>query len=369
MAEPRAKEATGRSPGISVAVTNYNGEDYLEECLEAVRAQTLSPAEVLVVDNASTDSSRELLQRQYPEVRVVALPENRGPGVARNVALAESAHAWLLSIDNDAILAPDCLERLVRAKKRHPHASLLEPRAVYYSDRERIHYEGGYLNYLGIVSLRNHGARLAAGGALPGDSEVEEIDVTMAVALLVDRDLVTLEDGYDEEYHFYFEDIDFSYRLRLKGHRLFSVPRALVLHREGTTDLSYRKERGYPSRRAYYFTRNRWRFALKVLSFRAFVLGAPANLIYESAYLLFVAKKGHLGSYCRGLFDTCRNRKETFALRREIQRGRQISDRDLLTGKRLTFVSTDDNRGATRVLLGALNAGIQFWFRMIRPLL
>ncbi len=358
------------APRISVAVTNFNGEAYLEECLTAIKAQTVSACEIFVVDNASTDRSLEILSQTHPDVRVVKLSTNMGPGAARNEALRSARHRLLLSVDNDAMLEETCLARLLEAYLHEPDAAIVEPRAVYYSDRTRIHYDGGYLNYLGIVSLRNHGERI--GGERIGDGESSApvpVDAAMAVALLIDREKVGEDDLYDEGFHFYFEDIDFSYRLRLRGHRVLALPSALVRHREGTVGMSYRKERGYPKRRAFYFTRNRWRFALKVLGFRSLCLGLPAAMVYESAYVLLLIFKGHLWSYLKAIFTVFRELPEVLSLRAQVQNLRSVPDRELLCGRRLTFVSTDDTRPVFRVADKFLNGFVSFWWRLIRPMI
>ena len=330
---------------VSVAVTNYNGESYLDECLSAIKAQSLSPAEILVVDNHSTDGSLQVLAEKHPDVRVITLKENRGPGAARNLALSQARHRYLLSVDNDAVLTPTCLAVLAQALSETPEASLAQARVVYHAEPDRIHYDGGYLNYTGIVSLRNQGVKVAEAGEA---GTPVAVDAVMAVTLLVDRRKVGPEGLYDEGYHFYFEDIDFSYRLRLRGQTLLVVPEAVVLHREGTAGLSYRAGRAFPGRRAFYFTRNRWRFALKMLSRRSLLLAIPGIVAHEVAYLLFVTAKGHLLSYVRGLRAAIGDRGEVRELRRGVQATRVLPDRELLRGSRLTFVSTDDNRVFTR---------------------
>src|SRR5262245_12760771 len=86
---------------VSVAVVNWNGEAYLAGCLRSILDQSLRPAEVRVFDNASTDSSVDLVAREFPSVAVTRLPENRGPGPARNEALHSAGTRLLLLVDND----------------------------------------------------------------------------------------------------------------------------------------------------------------------------------------------------------------------------------------------------------------------------
>ncbi|MFQ5504128.1 MAG: glycosyltransferase family 2 protein, partial [Planctomycetota bacterium] len=241
---------------------------------------------------------------------------------------------------------------------------LVAPRTVYYRERNRIHYDGGFMNYLGLVSLRNLGVELGQ-----ADQGIQEVDASMAVTLLIDREKIGADDLYDEGYFFYFEDIDWSYRLRLEGHALLVHGGALVFHKEGTDELSFRKDRSYPSKRAYWFTRNRWRLALKCLRLRSLLLGAPAALAYEAAFVAFLTARGHLWSYLKGSASVLSTLGEILRLRKAVQSRRTLADRQLLGGRRLTFVSA----GGSGLLAGLgerlLNAWILLWWRIIRPLI
>ena len=116
---------------ISVVVVNFNGAAHLSFCLEAIFAQSLAPDEVLLVDNASSDGSETAALERYPKLRLVRMARNDGPCPARNAGLAAARCAWVLLLDNDAVLMPDALELLARAGANHPQALLLQPRSVF----------------------------------------------------------------------------------------------------------------------------------------------------------------------------------------------------------------------------------------------
>src|SRR5262245_45873533 len=122
------------SASVTVAITNWNGEAYLRDCLRAVLALEHPVAEVIVVDNASTDSSRRIVAEEFPSVRLVALAENRGPGPARNASFREARTRYVFQIDNDAVPQPGCLGPLVDALASDARAAIAEPRALDASD-------------------------------------------------------------------------------------------------------------------------------------------------------------------------------------------------------------------------------------------
>ena len=253
---------------ISVVVVNYNGAAYLARCLGAVRALRGPVDEVIVVDNASTDESRALVARDFPEVRVIALAANEGPSPARNAGMRAAKHRWVLALDNDAVVEPDVLEKLLAA--RRAGVVLVQPRSVFDAEPARVHYDGGAFHYAGLIVLRNFYTPLASAEG----SGVREVDCAVSVALLVDRETVLALGGYDARYFILFEDLDLSYRLRARGHAIVSVPDALVRHLGGTPGISFRDGPSYPASRVFLHARNRWMFLARNYQARTLLVHA-----------------------------------------------------------------------------------------------
>src|SRR5688572_17999857 len=296
---PATATGQGRTNGlgrISAVVCNYNGREHLPPCLSALRAQTRPIDEVLVVDNASTDGSREIAAREMPEARIVALERNEGPCPARNRGLELSRNEWVLLVDNDAVLAPDVLEKLERAALSRPDAALVQPRSVVDADPSTVHYDGGALHYCGLFSLRNFFRPLARAEG----QGVVEVGGAVSVALLVRRDVVRALGGFDPAFFILFEDLDLSMRVRGAGHAILSVEDAICRHRGGTPGISYRGPIDYPERRAFLHSRNRWLHLFKNHSLRTLVLTAPALAVYELVWALFTLRSGTFGGYLRG---------------------------------------------------------------------
>ena len=96
-------------------VVNFEGEAYLEACIRSLQAQSLPIAELIVVENASTDGSLNLLNSQFRGVEIVRMVENVGACTARNVGMRAAKYRWVLLVDNDVVLAEDTLEHLAAA--------------------------------------------------------------------------------------------------------------------------------------------------------------------------------------------------------------------------------------------------------------
>lgn len=363
--EPDASD--WRRGPVSAVVINYQGADYLPDCLEALAALDPGPDEVIVVDDGSTDGSLALLAARFPGVRALPLGTNRGPCAARNAGLAAARHRAVLLVDNDAVPRPDVLGKLRAALAARPDACAAQPRSVVFDEPSTVHYDGARLHYAGLLALRNFYRPLAEAEG----TGVVDVDGLVALTALVDRDVVLAAGGFDEELFYLMEDYDLALRLRIAGHALLSVEDALVLHRGGTPGLSLRAAREgprYPVRRAYYHARNRWLILAKCHALRTLVLTAPALALYELVWLAFAAAKGNLGPTLRGKLDALRRLPGLRARRRAVQAARRTRDRDLLVGGPLTLTPHLVAKPAARALAGALDLALRAWWGLVRPL-
>ena len=115
---------------VAVIVPNYNKKKTIKACLDSVYAQTYRPAEVIVVDDASTDGSREIVER-YP-CRILRLAGNTGAAGARNAGVADSSAPLVFFLDSDTALAPDAIENAVRAYRETPDCAMVQ--GIYAPD-------------------------------------------------------------------------------------------------------------------------------------------------------------------------------------------------------------------------------------------
>lgn len=365
MSDPRATLGP-----ISVAVCNYNGEDYLDDCLAAVRALKGGVDEILVVDNASTDKSLSILAERHPDVRVIRLEKNAGPCPARNAGMRAAQNRWVLALDNDAIVREDSLEKLCAAAARAIEAggggaspvAILQPRSLFFTEPDRVHYDGGAFHYAGLIALRNFYRPVAEAegrGVLP-------VDCAVAVALLVDRDVVLAAGGYDARFFILFEDLDLSYRLRARGFAILSVEDAIVLHKGGTRGISFREGGSYPGSRVYLHSLNRWMFLIKNYRAWTLVASAPGILAYELVWFAFSLARGGLWPWLRGKWRFLSLLPALIAERRAIQQSRCVGDRALLRGGPLTITPMLTGARFKQVAIAALDLVLRAWWGIAR---
>lgn len=361
-AQEQAGAARDLGP-ISAVVVNYNGEAYLEACLRSLQAQTVPLDEIVVVENASTDGSLNVLNTHFRDVELVRMTSNVGPCIARNVGMRAAQYRFILLVDNDVVLEPNVVERLRDELARRPDAVMAQPRSVFKSDPGRIHYDGGKLHYAGLISLYHFG-EVDRREQIP---PVEEIDVAISLCLLLDKKEIIEAGGFDEAFFILFEDLDLSHRLRLAGHTILKVNDALALHDDGTAGISFREEKAdYPARRVFFHSRNRWLYMTKCFRLWTLLVALPGILVYEAAWLLFALKEGNAGAWLKGKYAFLRAFREARRKRRWVQRRRKIGDRALLVGGPLTLSpNLASSRGlGARLLDGVLRAwwGLCHWF-------
>jgi GT2 family glycosyltransferase len=348
---------------LSAIIVNWNGEHYLPRCLDALLAQVPAPTEVLVVDNHSDDRSRELVAARYPSVRVIDTGRNGGPCHARNVGAAAASHEACLFLDNDVVLHPGAIAALLLHQQREPTAAMVQARSLCGDDPEVVHYDGGDLHFLGTLVLRNWYRPLRDASPPNGP-----IGAAIALCFLVKRSAFQAVGGFDENLFILYEDNEFSYKLRMRGHTLHLCTEALCTHLAGTAGLSVRGEGKYPGRRTFLHSRNRWYVLITCMRWRTFWLTMPAQLLYGVVYAAFGVGRGHLGDWLRGKWELLKLLPTAVRARKAAQAGRTVPDRDLLIAAPMTLNPGLADKGFAASLRRVMDRFFAFYWRLVRRL-
>ena len=217
------------TPDVSVIIVTWNGRQYLEACLESVAAQQGVDTETIVVDNASTDGTAVLVRDRFPWVRLVALDENRGFAGGNNAGARVAQGRHLAFLNNDTVAHPGWLQALRKGIDVESGFVLATSRIVYMHDPDIIDSAGdGFLRWGGAFK-RHHGA------AAQVASESAEVFGICGAACLVLKTVFDELGGFDEDFFASHEDVDLSYRARLRGYRCRYVADAIVRHHGSAT--------------------------------------------------------------------------------------------------------------------------------------
>lgn len=215
---------------LFVIVLNWNGRDVVGLCLESLRKVRGCTLRIVVVDNASTDSSPALVRRDFPEVELIENGENllfaEGNNVGIRYALQQGAQAVLL-LNNDTEVDPDFASRMMDVLGRYPEAGVVGPKIYYYDDPECIWYGGGdFYPFIWIPRHRDIRKRDGSFGERSG-----ETGYVSGCALLVRREVIEQIGLLDPGYRIYCEDVDFCLRARRAGWSCRYEPAAKIWHK------------------------------------------------------------------------------------------------------------------------------------------
>ncbi len=225
---------------VTVILVSYNSAFVIGEAIASVIRDPLV-AQVIVVDNASSDNTREIVRADFPQVVIVESPDNLGFGRANNLALQRTKTEFALLLNPDAALEPGALAALLEAATRHEDAALLAP---------LLHDEQG--NTLASFNRDLFVRRRKMPFIEPeGDTCA---DFLSGAAWLLRMAAYTHVGGFDPALFFYCEDDDLCLRLRQAGYSLVLAPEARALHRLGKSSAPTPESERF---RLYHFTRSR----------------------------------------------------------------------------------------------------------------
>jgi GT2 family glycosyltransferase len=221
-------------PTISVVIPTHNNAALLSECLQAVRRLDYPAAglSVVVVDNGSTDRTREMLARRFASVQVVPLEANMGFAAACNKGAQAASGEYIAFLNNDAIPDPQWLNALLAAMEAGPQGTVCSASRIMSRDGTEVEYDGAGSNL--FAAGRPHSTWGWPDMPEPPGPGTPVLFASGG-AMLVRRSTFLEVGGFDSEYFAYFEDVDLGWRLWLLGHAVVYAPDAVVRHIGGAT--------------------------------------------------------------------------------------------------------------------------------------
>lgn len=277
---------------VCALIVNYDGERLLGPCLEAVeRCLERHPgrSRTVVVDNASTDGSLDLVRRRFPAVEVVERADNGGFAVGVNAGMACTDEEWLLLVNSDMELDPRALGRLLAAVGDDERLGAVAAQIRFAADPGTINSAGIDVDVLGIAADRLVGRPVADGGAGP-----REVFGVSAGAALYRRAMLDDIGGFDESFFLYLEDVDVAWRARARGWRALYVPEAVALHRHSAS-----ARHGSPAKH-FHVGRNRVRVLAKNATGAQLLRHGPRIVVHDLLHATYAAAAGRTLAPLRG---------------------------------------------------------------------
>ncbi|HVN56151.1 MAG TPA: glycosyltransferase family 2 protein [Anaerolineaceae bacterium] len=212
----------------AVILDNNRCQDTLE-CLLSLSQANYPNLKILVLDNASTDGTREAIHENYPQVQLFELDENKGYAGNNNIgieiALCHQAE-WIFILNDDLTLAPDCISELVAAGNSNSKIGVVGPMVFHHTEPDVIQSAGGYLDQ--YWRPKHFGANEIDSNQF---DRIREVDWISGCAILVRREALEKAGLMDERFFLYNEEVDLCYRIKMSGWSIVHVPAAKLWHK------------------------------------------------------------------------------------------------------------------------------------------
>lgn len=224
-------------PLVSVNLVVHNGEKYIRDCLRSVRAQTYTTFEVTIFDNNSTDGTREIVTKEFPEFHFVRHPKNIGFGPGQNKCLALTKGKYVLGLCVDVVLEAHFVAHAVAAMEYDARIGTLQAKIYRLENGAQtniIDTTGFVIFKSRRVINRGHGEEDT--GQYNNEEEVFSYEGAVPFWRREALYASAVEgEAHDEDYFWYADDIDLGWRLRLFGWKSYYVPRVVAYHDRSTT--------------------------------------------------------------------------------------------------------------------------------------
>ncbi len=275
----------------TVIIPNYNGKEYLRQCLLSLKECKPADFHTIVVDNGSTDGSVELLKEEFPQIEAILLSENTGFAPAVNRGLEHTKTPYALLLNNDTTVEPDFVYQMEKALENRKKAFSISAKMVMMQEKELLDGAGDLYCALGWAFALGKGKKVSE-----SYRKSARVFSGCGGAVIYRMDILDEIGKFDENHFAYLEDVDIGYRARIYGYVNFYEPSAVCYHAgSGFSGSRYNEFKVNLS------SRNSIYLILKNMPFLQIVFNLPFLLLGFLTKIIFFAKKGYGYTYCKGL--------------------------------------------------------------------
>ncbi len=276
----------------TVIIPNFNGMKFIENCMKALERETSTTYHICVVDNGSTDGSREWVEENCPNVQVIALPENTGFCGAVNAGIKASKTPYVILLNNDTEVEYGFVKELETALEREKKSFSVSAKMVDMYDNNILDGAGDLYCALGWAFA------LGKGKAVKGNYEKpQEIFSACGGAVIYRKEILDEIGIFDQNHFAYLEDCDLGYRAQIFGYRNFYAPEAVVKHAGSGVSGSRHNEF-----KVNLSSRNSVYLIYKNMPFLQIILNLPFLIPGFLVKYLFFMKKGLGNTYRKGIW-------------------------------------------------------------------
>lgn len=209
---------------VTVIIPNYNGRRYIHECLDSLRLQNFKDFKIIVVDNASTDGSAEVIEEDYEEVTLIRNDKNYGFSQAVNTGIQAADSEFVILLNNDAMCEYNFIEELVKGIRKSDRIFSCGARMIQYNDHKKLDNTGDFYTIFGWAYQRGLDENVRK------YKKAGRVFSACAGAAIYRRALFEQVGYFDEQHFAYLEDVDLGFRANILGYKNYYLPKAVAYH-------------------------------------------------------------------------------------------------------------------------------------------
>lgn len=274
-------------PSVAIIIINWNSYPHTRECLSSLRKVSYPNFISIVVDNGSQDGSDLQLEREFPEVTLLRNTDNQGFTGGNNRGIQHALDRefdYLMLLNNDTEVKPDFLDHLINVIDADPSIGAVQPKFYYLNNKDRIWNAGGsIIKSLGWV--RTIGENQLAKEKYDHPNSTEWIT---GCCFMVRTSIVREIGGLNDRFFLYYEDVEWSLRIRSLGYKLYYCPKSIIYHEAGASSKSENAGKEGPlSPQVHYFATKNNILVLRKYTPWYFI---PSVFLFQSGrYTAFIA--------------------------------------------------------------------------------
>jgi hypothetical protein len=318
-------------PLVSIVIVNYNGKEFLRECIDSVLHSLYPNFEIIVVDNGSKDGSQNFIQslpKKFSVIKFIFNEINVGPAKARNQALEIAKGKYVAFIDNDTRVDPNWLINAIKVFESDLTIGACQCKLILEGTNNIIDSVGEYLWQYGfLVHIVTPGEEKDIGKY----DKIFEVFAAKSAGMIARKDVLDKTGYFDEDYFIYMEESDLCWRIWLQGYRVVLIPNSIVYHKFGTSSVILREKINYLTK--FHGTKNHILTLIKNLELKNLFKILPIHVLLWigiSFFFLFRRRQNEAKWILDGILWNIRNYKKVKEKRERVQKSRIVSDQEIL---------------------------------------
>ena len=305
------------SPLVSIIILNYNAGELLLNCVDSLKKSTYTNLEILIVDNISSDNSQKKCKEKFPDIKLIQNNENLGYCGGNNVGINEAKGKFIVILNPDTIIEPNCIDELILAYNKFGNA-LYQPKILSLNEKDIIQSTGNMLHVFGFGFARDKGNKVTN-----KEESIEKIGYASGTCLFTSREVFDKIGLLDEFLFLYHDDLDLGWRAAQIGINSYYVPKSKIFHVE-----SYSLK--WSSKKFYWLERNRKYCLLTHYSKKTYEKMRFSLILVDLFVWVFYISKGFLGVKIKAELDIIKNKKLIEKKYLELENKKTISDIELI---------------------------------------